>query len=275
MLLKRALSILLICAIITSLALILKVLFFSPKTQVGSLQINSIPKTVVFINDKEVGQTPISQEKISPGEYKIKLVTTKNYWETTVPVISGGLTFVSREIGENVQDSAGQILTVEKIPVTNKCEVIVVADPGESVLAIDGLEKGKATAIFKDLICGERILVVSAPGYSSQVIASKLTAGFRLNAIVKLRRSNYLPPRDIPTASLSANITPVASQSATVLDTPTGFLRIRTASDSSALEIGRVNSGQAVSVLEKGADWVKIKFNDAEGWAAANYLKLL
>lgn len=274
MLWKRILSILLVCAIIISIALILRILFFSPKAKVGSLQINSLPKATVFINDKEIGQTPITQEKIPPREYKIKLVTAKNYWETTVPVVSEGLTFVSREIGENTQDSAGQILTVEKIPVTDKCEAVIVADPVEAVLSIDGLEKGKATAIFKDLYCGERALVVSAPGYSSQIISSKLTAGFRLNAIVKLRQANYLPPRDIPLASSSAITVPIASQSATVLDTPTGFLRVRSASSSSAIEIGRIDAGKTVEILEKGVDWVKIKFKETEGWVAANYLNL-
>lgn len=274
MVFKRIVLIFLICAVIVSLALIVKILFLTPGLPIGSLQINSLPKAEVFLNGTKVGLTPYLLEKASPGEYQIKLAATSLIWETKVQIFPGVLTFVSREMGSGVEDSAGQILTLEKIPNNQTCELAVISDPGDSFVSLDGLEKGKATALFKDLSCGDKVMVVSASGFADQVISAKLTLGLRLNAVVKLRKLDYLPPSEMALTIIPASpSTSVASQSAKVAETPTGFLRVRAASNSSALEIGRVNSGQTLQILSKDTDWVKIKFDNGEGWVSANYLK--
>lgn len=273
LLLKKILTIFFICSVIISVAVTLRTLFLTPRSPIGSLQINSLPKTTVFINDKQIGQTPITQEKIPAGEYKIKLVTANNNsWESTVLVMDGALTFVSREIGDDPQDSSGIILTAEKVPISKQCEMVMIADPPDAILLIDGLEKGKATSTFKNLSCGEKVLAVSAYGHSSQTVKVRLTPGFRLNAIVKLRRLSYLPPHN--TQSLSLPSEDIASKSAVVSQTPTGFLRVRAASSSAAPEIGRLLSGETVWIISQPeSDWVKIKFKDSEGWVFREYLQ--
>jgi len=264
---KRILVTLLLCAIVISLTILAKIFILTPGPQVGSLQVYSLPKAKVYLNNQEVGTTPFTAEKITPGEYQIKLIVSDVVWETKVPVVSGALTFINREIGPSLELSSGQILTMERIPVTKAAELAVISDPGQTIVTIDGIEKGKSSSLIKNLSPGEKVVVISATGYADQVISAMFAPGFRLNAVVKLHLLNYQP-----LVETKPVVEQIASQSAKVAETPTGFLRIRSASSSSALEIGRVNSGQTLTIETKASGWVKIKWEEKEGWVSDQYL---
>lgn len=65
-------------------------------------------------------------------------------------------------------------------------------------------------------------------------------------------------------------------KSAKVKDTPTGWLRVRKDASLNGEELGRVNTGDTVTVLEEKAGWLKIKTaSGLEGWASADYLQIL
>ncbi|HDQ88589.1 MAG TPA: PEGA domain-containing protein [candidate division WWE3 bacterium] len=62
---------------------------------------------------------------------------------------------------------------------------------------------------------------------------------------------------------------------ATVLQTGTGWLRVRSTPSLSGEEIGKVNVGEVYSVLEKQTGWVKIKLTgDSMGWVSADFVKV-
>lgn len=63
---------------------------------------------------------------------------------------------------------------------------------------------------------------------------------------------------------------------AKVKDTPTGWLRVRKEPSLAGVELGKVNAGEILEVLETRAGWVKVKTKDGlEGWCASDYLQLL
>lgn len=74
--------------------------------------------------------------------------------------------------------------------------------------------------------------------------------------------------------SLTKIGTGITGKRAKVKDTGLGWLRVRKEPSLNGLEVGKVNVGDTVSVLEEKAGWFKIKTSsDLEGWALADYLQ--
>lgn len=256
-------------ALLAGLGIFIKAFFFTTQTPMfGALQVNAIPKSTVFLDGVEVGQTPYTNDKLRPGDYSVKVGT----WDQKVTVLSGVLTYVSREFYSTSADSAGQVLTLEKIPSSNASELAVVSEPNSASVIIDGLEKGKAPVILKNLTAGQHTVAISLSGYSDQVILGRLINGYRLNAVVNLQKIGTVP---LTTPDLTISQTP-ATQSAQVQiqDTPTGFLRVRSTPDINASESGRVYPGEKYPVVSQNDNWVEIKFKDSTGWVSKDYVEI-
>lgn len=67
-----------------------------------------------------------------------------------------------------------------------------------------------------------------------------------------------------------------SGKTAKVKDTGLGWLRMRSEPSLSGTEIGRVNTGDVISVLEERAGWLRIKSPAGlTGWASSDYLEAL
>ena len=233
----------------------------------GALQIDSIPEMEINFNGTVVGKTPYTQEQIKPGEYRIKV----GDWENKVKIMPGSLTYVSRE------EAAGQILTMEKLPTERSSEMAIVSDPDGATISIDGLEKGRASIVLRDVGFGDKVVIISQSGYADQVIRARLAVGYRLNAIVKLRKLAFEPDRQIKsTAELVATSSAqIATISATIKENPLGFVRVRSNPDFIYDEIGKVYPGETYPVLMQNDAWAKIKMKDKEGWVSKDYLLII
>lgn len=282
--LRKILISLLLIAILLSLALIGKFFIFDFKPQSnGALQVNSIPKTAVYLNGESLGQTPLDAKKIKPGEYQLKLVPVgstddaKAAWETKIKISSETLTYVSREIGPSADLSSGQILTLEKIPPSGQSEIVIVSSPDGATVAVDGLEKGKTSLALKNLSAGDRVVVISLPGFNDQVVRAKVTAGYRLNVLVNLSKSSidFSQKITIPSPEIEATkSSELAKPYVLIKDTPLGFLRVRSLADVNASESGKVLPGEKYPLLSQTDGWVKIKLADGEGWVSENYVSV-
>ncbi|HOM78164.1 MAG TPA: SH3 domain-containing protein, partial [bacterium] len=64
-------------------------------------------------------------------------------------------------------------------------------------------------------------------------------------------------------------------EKATILETGTGWLRVRSTPSLTGEEIARVNVGQAYTVVEKQAGWVKIQVaGEQTGWVSADFVRV-
>lgn len=64
------------------------------------------------------------------------------------------------------------------------------------------------------------------------------------------------------------------SETVTILDTPTGFLRIRTEPTTVASEAGRLSPGDKVMLMEEKTGWYKITTDkNIIGWISTQYAK--
>lgn len=249
-------------------------LFLKFKSGKAGLKINSNPQAAVFINDEFKSNTPFD-EKLSSGEYKIKLNpegtgTDTSSWEQNISISSGLYTYINRELGPNELESAGEILTLEPIE-SEKSEISVISTPDGASVALDGQEKGTSPLVISSLEPGEHNLFVYAPGFNGREIKVKTAKGFKLNADVQL---SLVPGEKQATdeADIKDDESKDKGNKVKILDTPTGWLRVRQEPSLSATESAKVNPGDTFVLLDEKEGWFKIEYKDQEsGWISSRY----
>lgn len=75
----------------------------------------------------------------------------------------------------------------------------------------------------------------------------------------------------MPIASPSATATPVIAK-VLILQTPTGFLRVRASNNVNSAEVGRVSPGETFAIVSQIDDWYQITLpSGVSGWVSSQY----
>lgn len=265
------------------------------KTGPSALQISTNPKTTVFLDDKESGKTPYYDEKLKPGEYTLKLVPENSQyvtWEGKIKLNPDVLTVVNRDLGFSTEMSAGEILNLEKNTQGGDSDVSIVTTPNLANVKFDKQDQGQSPTLIKNTTPSDHEISVSLPGYIERTIKIKTVSGYKLNASIQLASitgttpspSNEPTSSATPAAKISS--TPKASPSQTetpvvtdpnkvlILDTPTGWLRVRADPSLNATESAKVNPGEKYPYISEQTGWVKIEYTSGkEGWVSSQYVK--
>lgn len=264
----------------------------SPKE--GELRVESTPTVSVFLDNKHIGRSPY-REKVTAGEYTIRLVpesTTGDIapWQAKISVGPNLLTYVNAVLSESELSSAVDVLWLEK-SVASKPELSVITNPDGASVIIDDVTKGITPITIQDLSVGDHTLTVTSPGFLTRTMKIKLTEGFKLIASLKLALSTngVSDTSATPSAGTSATPTPTlkagtktatssastqtpATPYATILDTPTGFLRVRMEPSTAATEAGRVNPGDKYHIFDEQTGWFQISYDGTnKGWISSQY----
>ena len=258
------------------------------------LKINSTPVATVFLNSQNIGKTPY-EGKHPAREYTLKLIPESSTesvtsWEGKVRLTANLLTFVNRELKDSELTSSGEMLTLEKIS-GSKAQLAVLSNPDGAVVTLSGAEKGTTPLVVQDIEPGSYDLAVSAVGFGSRTLKVRATGGYKLTAEFQLGlKSMTASPSPSTTPESSPKASPKPSSSATssatpkpsgsppakpyvqILETPTGFLRVRKQPSTDADEISRVNPGEFYKLLDEQNGWYKIAVkSDTEGWISGQY----
>lgn len=202
--------------VIIAILLLLGIGFILRKTIIkpasAGLQVKSIPASMVFLDGKQVGQTPFEDKKLAAGEVTLKLVPESvianlSPWETKIKLIGGTQTIVNREFGETEASSAGETMTLEKIADKKAASLSIISLPDSALIEIDGQSKGFTPLNLDKQDAGEREIAVSASGFTKRTIRVKLLPGYKLILNVKLAEEK--------TAEVSPTITPTGSPTPT------------------------------------------------------------
>ncbi len=264
---------------------ILIVYFFNEDSGRGALQVTSSPKSKVYLDGKLIGETPLcmceANQTIKAGSYTVKLIPTQGNFrsfEEKITISPSVLTVVDRTFGEGAF-SSGSIISLVKLNEKEDVELSVVTFPDKAILTLDNSQSpsGVSPLLLKDLTDSDHELKISKEGYIDKVLRIRTIKGYRLETTVTL---SVLP--DVSSSSAFPEITPTetpekteeASPSAkiTILQTPTGFLRVRKDASTASVEVGRVNPGEEYEFLDEKNGWYKIKLNDSEeGWVSGQY----
>lgn len=240
----------------------------------AGLLVESVPASTVYIEGEQVGTTPYQAERFD-GEISLRLVPIATdgplaTWNAKVVLTEGVMTVVGREFGGTDEESQGEIMSFEKIPST-AAELVAVSTPDAAAFFIDGINKGFTPKKVENVGVGEHRLVFSHPGFLDREIVVKTEAGYKLVVTSFLARDkNFVQERK------DEEVSQEKKAMVEILDTPTGFLRVREKASTGSAELGQVGPGESFELIEEGSDgaWFKIKYEkDKEGWVSSTYSK--
>ena len=251
----------------------------------GRLNAVSSPVASVFIDNVAVGKTPFEQ-KYKVGEYMLKLIpegtaTDTASWQGKVKIYKNALTYVNRELGSSDVTSAGEIFTTTKMEKAAKSsdlgEIYVETEPAGAIVYLDNDEKGVSSLILSEVIKGDHELSVFMPKFLRRTQKVNVDAGYRVNAVFKLAIDQSAASGG--TAADKKKEKPEATESGklkktyiSILDTPTGFLRVREEPAITASEAAQVKPGEKFDLLDEDNGWYKIEYEKGkEGWVYSQY----
>ena len=278
---KKLFFILIPAGLLTLLAVLSFNYFVKAQSQKGALQVTSAPESKVYLNDKYIGQTPLCKceaaNMLGTGEYTIRLVPADkslSEFQEKVTISEAVLTVVDRKFGKNSL-SEGSVISLTPLADKKKTELLVVSFPQDASVLLDNNPIGQSPLSFKDLTVSDHAVKVKKEGYNEKSIRIRTPAGYKLTVAVYLStnaQNTSVKPTPAVSASPSAAPSAAPAQSVVILETPTGFLRLRQTASVNAAEIGRVTPGEKLELVEEAGSWYLIKLTDGtQGWISAQY----
>jgi hypothetical protein len=250
--------------------------FLDRRTGKGALQVTSNPKSNVYLRNKLIGATPFCAcdlpQMLPVGDYSIKLVSTTGSfspYEEKITINKSTLTVVDRTFSDS-GSSDGSVISLVPLNDKKDIEISIISLPDKANVFLDNNPVGITPLLLKQVSESDHDLRVTKDGYKDKSIKIKTALGFKLSSLIYLGiNADLSMPQATPAAALL-----IASPSASVsiLNTPTGFLRVRENNSITSSEIAQVKPGDSYELLEEKDNWFKIKLSDGKtGWISAQY----
>jgi len=248
--------------------------YFKPKP--AGILITSTPTSSVFIDGQLMGKTPY-EGVFDPGTVLVGLIpdeVDKKYvpYEAKVTLASGIKTIVRRELSETEEASSGDIVSFEK-EAGKSASLVAISDPDIAQVLINGTPRGFSPYKSSSLSVGEHQVTIKSPGFIERTLTVKTVAGYKLTIIVKLGKIVEEPKAEAIAVEKKTYVE--------ILDTPTGFLRVRSLPGSAGREIHQVKPGEKYLFLDEDNDsgWFKIQLEapttglpeGRSGWVSDEY----
>lgn len=271
--------ILLIAPILVGLVVFFSFSFYLSRTEVGkgALQVTSVPVSNVYLNGKLLGKTPFcrceGKDMLEAGNYVVKLVPLAGDnllpYEEHITINKGVLTVVDRSFGVG-EYASGSVVTLAPLTNSRNAQLQVNSFPSGISVMLDGNSVGTTPFVSKSLTESDHELVLSKQGYKEKTVHIHTIAGYQLNALITigLIATNATDAANFQNASL----TPVVKTKITILDTPTGFLRVRADPSLGASETAQVKPGDVFDYVGEQDGWFEIQLSDGKsGWISTQY----
>ncbi len=248
--------------------------WFYHKNRKASLLIESDPVAEVYINGEQVGRTPFERE-FAAREVTVRLVPEAidkplMAYDTKIELVRGVKTIVRRKLGESVEDSSGEEISFEKTGGKN-ANVSVISRPDGAQVYFDGRIVDLTPLLIEDVSEGVHEIRLFLDGYFERTFSVNAYSGYTLTALVDLEKDENAQNDLFEEINNSLPSSPLEVE---ILNTPTGFLRVRKEPSTSSEEVGRVEPGEKYELLDRDsvAGWYKIRFDEEiEGWISSEY----
>lgn len=243
------------------------------RPQKAGISVESNPAAAVYIAGTQVGNTPY-QGSWNPGDVIVKLVPASPLtpYETKVSLTAGKKTLVRRDFGNSEDLSGGQVISYEKIG-KNETSMSLISTPDYAQVSIDGNIRGFSPMMNYSVSPDTHQVVVTKIGYLDNSFEVNTQKGYKTVAVVKLISTGE------PVATTSASPTPAPTDVyVQILDTPSGFLRVRAQGSTDSAEIARVKPGDKLLFVSQDAagDWYQVVYEgDKKGWVSSQFAKKL
>ena len=230
--------------------------------QRGGVSILSTPTdATVYLDNKEVGKTPFEDKNLDIRQYSIKIDKDGFSWQGMISLTPQTMVIINRDLASEQASSSGEILTLDK-----GRGITIISNPAGAEVEVDEKSYGKSP-ISLNIQSGEHTILLSHPNYLKRSIKAILPDNYNLTISVDLALSEA----DLTSAS-AAVIT--QSPQVVVKQTPTGFLRVRDQGSLVGKEIGKVNVGDKLTLLEELEGWDRVRLQDGtEGFVSSSYVE--
>lgn len=249
--------------------------------QNAALVIETNVPSQVYVGERQIGKTPFEGEfgekeinlKLVPESFEQALVP----YETRIKLTPGVKTIVRREFGAEEGSSSGIEVSFEK-SADNGANIAVVTEPTGAKVYVDNVFIGVAPSKSSDLIPGPHKVAVEADGHEQKSITVQAQKGYLLTVFTDLKK--IIPSSEEEAINFEEQLEENENkqQVVQILDTPTGFLRVRAEPSTSANELTQVAPEDEYPLLEISEDeeWFKIEINEeTEGWVSTQYAQVL
>ena len=228
----------------------------------AALQVTATPEASIFLNGKHLGKTPFFSDQLKSGTYDLKITAGSSSYVVKVDLNPNVLTVVNRQLNDNFLAQSGDVLWLEN----GSKDVFLASVPDAVDIMIDGKYKGKTPILITDLDPGDHKVTSTKSGYIENDFDIKTSNNYKLIANITLASQLAKNPQ-------ANRQTITDTPKVEVLKTPQGFLRVRNDPDLNSQEVGRVNTGDQVDVIQETTDWVKISSEGKVGWVSKQYTK--
>ena len=247
--------------------------YFSPKP--GGIRIETNPKASVMIDGVLVGETPYEGTH-KAGKILLRLVPQGASeelvaYESSIMIAPGAQTIVGRNFRSTEDDSSGYVISFEKTKSKNSAINIISQPEGAQVL-VDGVSRGFSPFNNSAIAPAMHEVAIKFPNYSDFSTTIKTVAGYQLSLYVKLGKQDLKEKSDIPTEEKLI---------VTILQTPTGYLRVRTKPGEGGNEIAQVKPGERYPYVDTDVEtgWIEIQYQEPKtgmpsgivGWISNQY----
>lgn len=274
-----------IVSLILALGIFLGIQYYlNINSEKGALQVTSSPPSKVYLNDSYIGQTPLckceANDMIAPDDYTIRLVPLDSWlqeFDEKITISQGVLTVVDRKFGNDGQ-SEGSIISLTPLDDKTASQLIIVSFPQAANVTLDDQNIGATPLSYNNPTESDHDLFLTKDGYSQKEIRIRTPLGYKLTVAAYLSTSTT--GLTIPSGSSSATITrspsgtpaPTPTSSILILNTPTGYLRVRAGPSLSADEVGQVTPGKTYQLISEESGWYEISINGGiTGWISSQY----
>lgn len=252
------------------------------RSQKGALQVTASPDSKVYLNGIYIGQTPLCKcnntDMLRVGDYTIRLVPQKDglpEFQEKITISESVLTVVDRKFAKDSL-SEGSIISLSPLADKKKSELVVVSLPEGSSVVLDSNNIGQTPVSYANPTESDHELMISKTGYKAKTVRIRTLMGYKLTVVAYLAADDQLSDNVASTSAIqpTGTVTPTSSNGQTVLilDTPTGFLRVR--ETVGGTEIGKVNPGETYPLVDEQDGWLQIKLKDGTaGWISTQYAK--
>ena len=266
------------------LAMVIFVIIFivvNKNTGKGALQVTSTPISKVYLDNKLIGQTPLCKcevnDMIATGVHSVRLVPVQRdleAFEEKITITSSVLTVIDRTFGPGAS-SQGSVISLTPISDKKDAQLLIVSFPNKSQVFLDSNLSGTSPLLLKNLTVSDHEIKLTKDGYKDKTLKIRTVSGYKLEALVFLGvnlATATATASALPSPSPSVSPTPAVSIKVLILNTPTGFLRVRQDATIAANQIGTVNPGEKYDLVAEKPGWFEIKLTNGQtGWVSSQY----
>lgn len=245
----------------------------------GALQVTSLPTTKVYLDGKFIGQSPLckceANDMLRIGAHTVRLVPIEgnfDAFEEKITISPSVLTVVDRTFGQGAS-SQGSVISLSALSDKKESEIVVVSFPDKAQVFLDNSPVGVSPFFTKGLTTSDHELKLTKAGYKDKTLRIRTVPGYKLETLIYLAVNlNAATASAIPSSSPSSTQPAIQSVKILILDTPTGFLRVRDSASLSGKEIAQVKPGEKYDFLSEQTGWFEIKLNDGKtGFISSQY----